>query len=71
LIAENAISKREFDDAVSAEETAGAGVKLAQAKVAESRLNLGYTTVVSPVAGFASRALSQKAAWYRRGRTAC
>jgi len=60
LIAENAISKREFDDAVSAEETAGAGVKLAQAKVAESRLNLGYTTVVSPVAGFASRALKSE-----------
>lgn len=60
LITENAISKREFDDAVSAEETAGAGVKLAQAKIAESRLNLGYTTVVAPVAGFASRSLKSE-----------
>jgi membrane fusion protein (multidrug efflux system) len=60
LIAENAISRREFDDAVSAEETSGAGVKLAQAKIAESRLNLGYTTVTAPVAGFASRALKSE-----------
>ncbi|HTT09744.1 MAG TPA: efflux RND transporter periplasmic adaptor subunit [Burkholderiaceae bacterium] len=60
LIEENAISRREFDDAVSAEEATSAGVKLAQAKVAESRLNLGYTTVVSPVAGYASRALKSE-----------
>jgi membrane fusion protein, multidrug efflux system len=45
---------------VSAEEASGAGVKLAQAKVAESRLNLGYTTVVAPVAGFASRAIKSE-----------
>lgn len=60
LITENAISKREFDDAVSAEETAAAGVKLAQARVAEARLNLGYTTVNAPVAGYASRALKSE-----------
>jgi membrane fusion protein, multidrug efflux system len=60
LIKENAISKREFDDAVSAEETSSAGVKLAQAKIAESRLNLGYTTVVAPVAGYASRAVKSE-----------
>jgi membrane fusion protein (multidrug efflux system) len=60
LISENAISRREYDDAVSAEEASGAGVKLAQAKVAESRLNLGYTTVVAPVAGFASRAIKSE-----------
>ena len=60
LIQENAISKKEYDDALSAEETAGAGVKLAQAKIAESRLNLGYTTVVAPVAGYASRAIKSE-----------
>ena len=60
LVSENAISKREFDDAVSAEESSSAGVKLAQAKVAESRLNLGYTTVNAPVAGFASRAMKSE-----------
>src|SRR5258706_5510575 len=56
LIGDNAISKREYDDAVSAEEEATAGLKLAQAKLAEAKLNLSYTTVTSPVTGFASRA---------------
>jgi membrane fusion protein (multidrug efflux system) len=60
LVADNAISKREFDDAVSAEETAAAGVKLAQARLAEARLNLGYTTVTAPVSGFASRAVKSE-----------
>jgi membrane fusion protein (multidrug efflux system) len=60
LITENAISRREFDDAVSAEETSAAGVKLAQARVAEARLNLGYTTVNAPVSGYASRALKSE-----------
>lgn len=60
LIAENAISRREYDDAVSAEEVSAAGVKLAQARLAESRLNLGYTTVVAPVSGYASRALKSE-----------
>jgi hypothetical protein len=41
---------------VSAEESAAAGVKLAQARLAEARLNLSYTTVSAPVSGFASRA---------------
>lgn len=56
LIADNAISQREYDDAVSAEETAAAAVKLARAKLAEAKLNLGYTIVTAPVSGFASRA---------------
>jgi membrane fusion protein (multidrug efflux system) len=60
LISENAISRREYDDAVSAEETTGAGVKLAQARLAEARLNLGYTTVAAPVAGYASRSLKSE-----------
>ncbi|HXF45622.1 MAG TPA: efflux RND transporter periplasmic adaptor subunit [Burkholderiaceae bacterium] len=55
-----AISKRELDDAVSAEEAAAAGVKLAQARLAEARLNLSYTTVTAPVAGYASRALKSE-----------
>lgn len=56
LIAENAISRREYDDAVSAHETAEANVKLAQARLTEARLNLSYTKVTAPVTGFASRA---------------
>jgi len=56
LVGDKAVSQREYDDAVSAEESAAAGVKLAQARLAEARLNLSYTTVSAPVSGFASRA---------------
>lgn len=55
-----AISRREYDDAVSTEESAAAAVKLAQARLAEARLNLSYTTVTAPVAGYASRALKSE-----------
>lgn len=56
LVGDKAVSQREYDDAVSAEETAAAGVKLAQARLTEARLNLSYTTVTAPVSGLASRA---------------
>lgn len=52
----NALSRREYDEAVSSEEIGAAAIKQAQARLTEARLNLGYTTVNSPVSGFASRA---------------
>jgi membrane fusion protein (multidrug efflux system) len=52
----NALSRREFDEAVSNEEIGAAAIKQAQARLTEARLNLGYTTVNSPVSGYASRA---------------
>ena len=52
LIAENAISQKEFDDAKSNQETAQATYKQTQAQVNEARLNLGYTRVVAPISGF-------------------
>ena len=55
-----AISRREYDEAVSAEETGAAAVKQAQARLTEARLNLGYTTVSAPVSGFASRAMKSE-----------
>jgi membrane fusion protein (multidrug efflux system) len=51
-----ALSRREYDEAVSNEEIGAAAVKQAEARLTEARLNLGYTTVSSPVSGFASRA---------------
>jgi membrane fusion protein (multidrug efflux system) len=56
LVGDKAVSQREFDDAVSAQDTSAAGVKLAQARLTEARLNLSYTTVTAPVSGYASRA---------------
>ncbi|HTN49971.1 MAG TPA: efflux RND transporter periplasmic adaptor subunit [Burkholderiaceae bacterium] len=52
----NALSQREYDEAVSGEETGAAAVKQAQARLTEARLNLGYTNVTAPVSGFASKA---------------
>lgn len=60
LVGDAAISRREYDDAVSAEEAAAAAVKQAQARLTEARLNLSYTTVTAPVSGFASRALKSE-----------
>ncbi len=54
---ENAVSQREFDDAVSAEAIAAADVLAAEARVREANLNLGYTRVESPISGVAGRAL--------------
>ncbi|MGE5339404.1 MAG: efflux RND transporter periplasmic adaptor subunit [Gemmatimonadota bacterium] len=60
LVADSAISRREYDDAVSNEETSAAAVKQAQARLTEARLNLSYTTVTAPVSGFASRAVKSE-----------
>lgn len=51
LIAEKAISQKEYDDSKSAQETALANLQLAQAQGNEAKLNLGYTKVVAPIAG--------------------
>jgi len=52
-----AVSQKEHDDAVSAEQIAAADVKSAKARLTEARLSLGYTTVDAPISGVASRAL--------------
>ena len=57
LYAEKAVSQKEFDDAVSSEAISLADTKAAKARLAEARLNLGYTKVESPLSGFASRSL--------------
>lgn len=55
-----AASQKDLDDAVSAEEVANADLKAAHARLAEARLNLGYTKVESPAAGLTSRALKSE-----------
>jgi membrane fusion protein (multidrug efflux system) len=56
LAERKAIGQKEADDAASAADLAAAGVNVAQAKLAELALNLGYTKVVAPIAGLSSRA---------------
>jgi len=50
-----AVSQREADDALSAEQIARADLKGAQARRAEAALNLAYTRVESPISGVAGR----------------
>ena len=50
-----AVSQREADDALSAEQIARADLKGAQARRAEAALNLAYTRVESPIAGITGR----------------
>ncbi|HKA45709.1 MAG TPA: efflux RND transporter periplasmic adaptor subunit [Burkholderiales bacterium] len=52
-----AVSRKEYDDAISGWQVAEAEVKSAKAKVTEARLNLGYTRVEAPISGYASRAV--------------
>jgi membrane fusion protein (multidrug efflux system) len=52
-----AVSQKELDDAVSAEQVAEAEVKGARARLNEARLNLDYTRVEAPISGNASRAV--------------
>ena len=56
LYAEQAVSQKDYDDAVSAEAIGESELKAARARLAEARLNLGYTRVESPSAGIAGRA---------------
>lgn len=56
LVADKAISQKEFDDARSASAVARATVKSAEAAVREAELNLSYTQVTAPVAGVTGRA---------------
>jgi membrane fusion protein, multidrug efflux system len=51
LIAEKAISQKEFDDSRSAVELADATLKQVAAQAKEARLNLSYTKVLAPISG--------------------
>jgi membrane fusion protein (multidrug efflux system) len=57
LYAEKAVSQKEHDDAVSAEEIGAADLKAARARLVTDKLNLSYTKVEAPVSGLASRSL--------------
>jgi membrane fusion protein (multidrug efflux system) len=57
LVAERAVSRKEFDDAVSARQLAEASVQQASAAVKQAEINLSYTDVTAPVAGISGRAV--------------
>lgn len=56
LVETNAISKQEYDDALTAQKQAEADVAAAKAAQETARLNLGYATVTAPISGRIGRA---------------
>lgn len=55
LAKQNAVSQKDLDDAVAAERSAEAQVQSAKAQVRTAELNLGYTTIKSPLNGLAGK----------------
>ncbi|MCM2494224.1 efflux RND transporter periplasmic adaptor subunit [Burkholderia glumae] len=56
LIGDNAIARRDYDEKQNAAREASANVKAAAAALEAARINLGYTRIVAPISGRASRA---------------
>ncbi len=63
LAALNALSQKDLDDAIGNEQSAVAAVQTAKADVETAQLNLGYTTITSPLAGRSSYARVQDGAY--------
>jgi membrane fusion protein (multidrug efflux system) len=57
LIAEKAVSQKEYDDAASSEAITRADVKAARARLSEARLALDYTRVEAPASGISGRSM--------------
>ncbi|HQR54224.1 MAG TPA: efflux RND transporter periplasmic adaptor subunit, partial [Burkholderiales bacterium] len=63
LAEQNAVSKKDLDDAVGAYQSAEAQVLAARGNVRTAELNLGYTTIASPLTGLSSFAKVQDGAY--------
>jgi membrane fusion protein (multidrug efflux system) len=59
LAALNALSQKDLNDATGQQQAAAAAVQVAKANVEQARLNLGYTTITTPVTGYSSYARVQ------------
>lgn len=55
LRADNAVSQQDYDNALSAYESAQANVQVATAGVSDAEINLGYTKVTAPISGIAGK----------------
>lgn len=53
LVADNAVSQQDLDNAVAAEEASRASMAAAQAQLTAAELDLSYTRVTSPITGLA------------------
>jgi membrane fusion protein (multidrug efflux system) len=67
LIGGNAVSKQAYDNTVAAQRQAAADVAASKAAVSTARINLGYTNVVSPIAGRSSTSQVTQGAYVQGG----
>jgi membrane fusion protein, multidrug efflux system len=59
LAAQNAVSQKDLDDAIAAEQSAQASVQSAKAAFDKATLDLGFTKITSPINGIAGIAKAQ------------
>lgn len=67
LARENAVAQKELDDAVAIYREAAAAVEAAKANLTQAKLDLGYTTIASPVTGQSSFSTQQEGAYIGPG----
>jgi membrane fusion protein, multidrug efflux system len=67
LVAENAVSKQEHDNAMAALKASKADVAAGRAAVEAARINLGYTRVTAPVSGRIGRSEVTEGAYVQQG----
>ena len=67
LAEQNAVAKKELDDAIGTYRAAAAAVEAAKARVGQAELDLGYTTIYSPVLGLSSYADKREGAYVGAG----
>jgi membrane fusion protein (multidrug efflux system) len=66
LVAENAVSKQENDNATAALKASEADLAAGRAAVQSAQINLGYTTVTSPVSGRIGRSAVTEGAYVQQ-----
>ncbi len=67
LVKDKAVSRQEYENATAALKTADADVAAARAAEQAARINLGYTTVTSPVSGRIGRSAVTEGAYVQAG----
>jgi membrane fusion protein (multidrug efflux system) len=61
LVASNAVSKQDYDNAVASQLQAQADVATANAAIESARINLAYTKVLAPISGRTGRSITEGA----------
>lgn len=67
LVAVNAVSKQDYDNALAAQKTSEANINAANAAITTARIDLGYAAVTSPISGRIGQALVTEGALVGQG----